>query len=190
MQDQKLMDYFGFNEDDLLANRMGQITDKQKARLVKENAWNQVGRIIGGVLLILISLVGLALAVGTIWAAGFPSSGKDSLGVWVLLILWEIGWCIFALSFFIWGIRVLKRGFQGFSVKLQRVEGAVNIVTVQYLLNNHTYYRHELHVDEKKFIVDDANLANVMMEGDTYAVYYTEGSLGDILSVELISKAN
>ena len=28
-----------------------------------------------------------------------------------------------------------------------------------------------------------------MMQGDTYAIYFTEGSENDILSVELISKA-
>ena len=32
-------------------------------------------------------------------------------------------------------------------------------------------------------------LADIMMQGDTYAVYYTEGSENDILSAELISKA-
>ena len=34
-----------------------------------------------------------------------------------------------------------------------------------------------------------ANLADIMMQGDTYAVYFTEGSENDILSAELISKA-
>ncbi len=197
MIDQRLKDYFKFDEADLQANRIGQITDKQKARLVKENTSSQVGRVIGGIFLLLIGLVGLALAAGTIWAAGFPSFAQDGLGVWVLFILWEIGWLIFALGFFIWGSRVLKRGFQGFSVTLQRVMGPINIIKVERTSTHtdsdgfsHTshYFVYELHIDGQSFDVE-SNLADITMQGDTYAVYYTEGSENDILSAELISNA-
>ena len=37
MQDQKLMDYFKFDEGDLQANRNGQVTEKQKARMIKDS---------------------------------------------------------------------------------------------------------------------------------------------------------
>ena len=48
MQEQKLMNYFKFDEADLQANRNGQFTDKQKARLVKEDKRDRTGSIIGG----------------------------------------------------------------------------------------------------------------------------------------------
>ena len=62
--------------------------------------------------------------------------------------------------------------------------------------HGHTYHGHELHIGGKKFDVDE-HLADVMMQGDTYVIYYAKGSMDDdddlsqddILSAELISKA-
>ena len=73
MEDQKLKDFFEFDEFDLQANRMGQFTEKQKARLAKDNKYgNVVGLIIGGIL----TLIGLGsgyFAINSLKAYGWVS---------------------------------------------------------------------------------------------------------------------
>ena len=55
-------------------------------------------------------------------------------------------------------------------------------------LNTSVY--HELHIGGKEFSVDEG-LADVMMQGDEYIIYYDmdNDEIGNILSAELISKA-
>jgi len=48
MSDPQLMSYFKFDDADLQANRNGQLTEKQKGRLVKENRRDKTWSVIGG----------------------------------------------------------------------------------------------------------------------------------------------
>jgi hypothetical protein len=181
MSDPQLMSYFKFDEADLQANRNGQFTDKQKARIVKEDKRNKTWSVIGGGFLILIGLLGLVMAI----AAGI--SDPD----WGFRIGFGLGFgCIWPLVWGGIGYLLLRRAFAKFQVQLERAEGPVNIVeAVRTYGSNHShYFVHELHIGGKSFDVE-ANLADIMMQGDTYAVYFTEGSENDILSAELISKA-
>src|SRR6202142_740613 len=181
MSDPQLISYFNFDEADLAANRNGQFTDKQKARLVKEDKRDRTGSIIGGGFLILIALIGLVIAI----AAGIADPD------WGFRIGFGLGFgCIWPLVWGGIGYLLLRRAFAKFQVQLERAEGPVNIVeAVRTYGSNHShYFVHELHIGGKSFDVE-ANLADIMMQGDTYAVYFTEGSENDILSAELISKA-
>jgi hypothetical protein len=45
-----------------------------------------------------------------------------------------------------------------------------------------------MHVGTETFEVP-LDLAGIMMQGDVYVIYYTQGSESEILSLELISKA-
>jgi len=48
MSDPQLMSYFKFDEADLQANRNGQLTEKQKGRLVKEDKRDKTWSVVGG----------------------------------------------------------------------------------------------------------------------------------------------
>ena len=188
MSDPQLMSYFNFDETDLQANRSGQLTEKQKGGLVKEDKRDRTGSIIGGGFLILIGLIGLVIAI----AAG--AADPD----WGFRIGFGLGFgCIWPLVWGGIGVLILRRAFSKFQVQLERAEGPINIIKAERTSTStdsdgfsHTshYFVHELHIGGKSFDVE-ANLADIMMQGDTYALYFTEGSESDILSAELISKA-
>ena len=188
MTDQKLMDYFKFDQGDLTANKNGQFTDPQKARLVKEDKRDRTGSLIGGGFLFLIALVGIVIAV----VAGMADPD------WGFRIGFGLGFgCIWPLCWGGVGYLILNRAFAKFQVQLKRALGPVNIIKAERTSTStdsdgfsHTshYFVYELHVGGQSFDVD-SSLADIMMQGDTYAVFYTEGSENDILSAELISKA-
>ena len=75
--------------------------------------------------------------------------------------------------------------------RLAKVQGSVNIVRdVVHGEHGHTSVYHELHIGGKEFEVDEG-LADVMLQGDEYIIYYDmdNNDIGNILSAELISKA-
>ncbi|MCL4529616.1 MAG: hypothetical protein M1282_09390 [Chloroflexi bacterium] len=188
MNNEKLKEYFKFDDADLQANRNGQFTEKQKARLVKEDKRDRTGSIIGGGFLMLIALIGLVIAI----AAG--AADPD----WGFRIGFGLGFgCIWPLCWGGVGYVILRRAFAKFQVKLQRAMGPVNIIKAERTSTStdsdgfsHTshYFVYELHIGGQSFDVQ-SNLADIMMQGDMYAVYYTEGSENDILSAELLSSA-
>ena len=188
MTDQQLMSYFKFDEADLQANRNGQFTENQKSRLVKEDKRDRTWSVVGGSFLILIGLIGLVIAI----AAGIADPD------WGFRIGFGLGFgCIWPLVWGGIGIGIMSRAFSKFRVQLLRASGPVNIIKAERTSTStdsdgfsHTshYFVYELHIGGKSFDVQ-ANLADIMMQGEPYAVYYTEGSENDILSAELISKA-
>jgi hypothetical protein len=77
------------------------------------------------------------------------------------------------------------------------VEGPINIVRTERTKadsvthSTERYVTHELHIGGISFDVSP-DLPNIMMQGDEFAIYYTEGNdnfSSRIWSVELISKA-
>jgi len=87
MSDQELMNYFKFDEADRLANRSGQISAKQKVRFIAEDRYNKKWGRIGGISMLVIAALGLALML----YAWIKPSGKVSTimvdliagGIWV-----------------------------------------------------------------------------------------------------------
>jgi hypothetical protein len=188
VSDSSLMNYFKFDEADLAANRNGQLTDQQKSRLVREDKRDRTWSVVGGGFLILIGLVGLVIAI----AAGMADPD------WGFRIGFGLAFgCIWPLVWGGIGVGILSRAFSKFQVNLLRATGPVNVVKVERtststdsdgFSHTHHYFVYEMHVGGKSFDVT-GELADIMMQGDTYAVYYTEGSENDILSAELIAKA-
>ncbi len=156
MDDQKLKDYFNFDEADLQANRSGNFSEKQKNDILKDKK-----RFENGLLL----LVGLG-----------PKTDLSEHSV-------------------------------------RKAEGAVNIVRQEFNgEHGHFNINVYLHIGGKQFNMDE-DLADVMMQGNVYAVYYDymgsmkrgvkrsikgerdayevyyDDSEGIILSVEFVSKA-
>jgi hypothetical protein len=186
MTDQVLMSYFKFTEADLQANRMGQMSDAQKQSLLQEDRADRKWDFFGGGCLIVIGLIGLAAAIGAVIV--FTDTGaRIGLGL-MFGVIWPLIWGVL-------GVRTLGPAFaRSRQIQLLKVQGPVNflkaertsITTSDGFVHHHQHIVEELHVGGKSFDVTE-ELTNIMKQGDTYAVYYTEGA--DIYSVELISKA-
>jgi hypothetical protein len=74
----------------------------------------------------------------------------------------------------------------------KKAEGPVNILKADRTRNDSSghiahYFAYELHIGGKAFDVTDG-LADVILQGDEYAVYYDDFN-GKILSAEFVSKA-
>jgi len=163
--------YFDFDEGDLYANRSGVLTGKQRKRLEGEAQF-------AGKVFLIAGIVIFGIAV-------LPSIIMFFAKVQVtFLIIWSIVW-IPIWSFI--GIKVIRMGSsKKTDFDLKCVEGQVNIIKeVNYNATterNETDY--ELHIGKVTFEVD-SDLADIMMQGDAYAIYYIEGTK-NILSAEKI----
>ena len=180
MQDPRLMAYFKFDEADLQANQSGRFTEKQKVRLAAEDKSSRKWSLIGGIGLMLIAAIGLAGAV----------FGWINDSDWGFRIGFGLGFgCIWPLIWGGIGWALLSSSFAKHEYKLARVQGRVNIVRREsYSSSSHTTsVYHELHIGGQEFSVDD-DLADVMMQGDEYILYYIQDS-SEIMSAEFVSGA-
>jgi hypothetical protein len=183
MEDQKLKDYFKFDESDLQANRSGQFTAKQMAFLKDDSKYDKLFGMIGGIIMLLIGVGGMVFAL-----TGFLQSHDTQSKLMAVLLGFT---CLVICVLF--GLRGFRRASAKFDVKLQKAEGPVNIVKEEQRstrADGSASYQtvYEMHVGAGTFQVN-SNLASIMMQGDVYALYYTQGSENEILSAELISKA-
>ncbi len=179
MIDQALMDYFKFDQADLNANRSGHFTDKQKARIIQEDQSSRKWSRVGGILLLLIALIGLG---GAIFAVTEDNDLAFRIGFGLGFgVLWPLIWGGL-------GVSVLVNSFSKHEFKLAQVQGRVNIVSREsYSSQTHTTsVYHELHIGGQDFSVE-SDLADVMMQGDEYILYYLDGT-DEILSGELVSR--
>jgi hypothetical protein len=183
MDNQKLKDYFKFDEADLQANRSGQFTAKQTAFLQDNNKYDKLFGMIGGIIM-------LPIGAGRIY---FPMTGflqsQDTQSRLLAVLLGVT--CLGVCGGF--GLRAFRRAFAKFQVNVLRAEGPVNIVKEERRstrADGSASYQtvYEMHVGAGTFQVN-SNLAGIMMQGVVYALYYTQGSESEILSAELISKA-
>jgi hypothetical protein len=183
MFDEQLMKYFKFDEADLQANRSGQLTEKQTTGMAEDDKYNKIFGAIGGIFLFLIAVLGFYVGV-----SGFSQSYdiRGRLTAVVLVAAW--GGLFGGLC-----ARTMRHAFSKFQVRILKAEGPVNIVKVERTStrpNGTTsrFYAYEMHIGTGTFDVT-SDLAGYMMQGDIYAIYYTQDSEKEILSTELISKA-
>ena len=178
MDDQKLMEYFKFDEADLEANRYGQLTAKQMTNL---RADDKQGRII----LAIIGIILLAFMAFMIYLFGWKLTLSFDIGKKVLA---DAVGLVLVGGVGLLAVRAFRAAFAKFQVKVQKVEGPVNIVKERRMVDDRHYYVYEMHIGDETFEVD-SDLASIMLQGDVYAVYSVEGSEDEILSAELVSKA-
>jgi hypothetical protein len=180
MIDQKLMDYFKFDQADLGADENGQFTEKQKERIFKEDKSNRKWSRIGGIVLIFIGAIGLFGAI--IAGIGDQDPGfRIGFGIG-FGVIWPLIWGGI-------GVALIKNSFSKHEFKLSKVQGQVNIVRSESYSSEHhtTSVYHELHIGGQEFNVEE-DLADVMMQGDEYILHHIADS-DEILSAELVSKA-
>jgi ribosomal protein L7/L12 len=195
MDDQRLKVFFKFDDSDLQVNRIGQFTEKQKARLVAQDKSSRKWSLIGGLGLLLIAAIGPAVAL-LVWL--------NSLD-WGFKISFVIGFGILWLLFWVWGyngIDLLNRSFSRREYKLANVRGRAKIVRIEASINHRPVIHHELHIGGQRFKVA-SQLADIILPGDEseYIIYFV-GSLDkkandlsvikdydSVLSAEAVSKA-
>jgi hypothetical protein len=185
MDNQKLKELFHFDDSDLLSNRNGQFSAKQNDRLFGRHNSAVRQKHIASAILIPLSILMLVWMVYLIYKDIVGANGSD-IGAIILLGL-------FGVLFLLAGCYIFRISFIGPRYLLKKTEGSINIVRQSQLTNNGTSVRYELHVAKEIFNLHlDSTLSDIMMPGDNYAIYYSQGvenELREILSVELISKA-
>jgi len=190
MLSQELMKYFNFNEADLAANKMGQLTDKQKMRLSSDTKSGRIWGIIAGIFFLgVASIFPLAFFGNCLFGGNCktdPGTGA-MIGALVLIgvnLIWVVIWGGI-------GVFLIKGAFSKQEYKLKLAEGPINIVKeLSSDSHHHEVVDYELHVGGQVFDVD-SKLADFMMQGDVYAFYYLADSNNEdeptqVLSVERV----
>lgn len=188
------MVHFKFDEAELQANRSGQISQKQKERLQIKESGTKAGSLFLGGIFIISALIGLVIGGFAVFGDG-PAS--DSLVFQI--IMGSVFGCFWTLIWGAAGIFTLTRAFAKMEIKVTKVEGPINIIKVvrrEYNSATESYSdrtAYELRVGGRTFDVR-AELPNLMMQGDVYAVYFADFNLKDkkkeVLSLELLSKGS
>ncbi len=172
MDDALLKKYFEFDESDLSANRSGVLTSKQRTRLMEEARFARKAFLIAGIVTFAIGVVPSLI----LWLTGAKQG---------FLIIWSVVWIP------IWSFLAVKVIRMGTSPKnyltVHKAEGKVNIVKEESYNSSlkQTVDSYELHIGGKTFDTE-SELADVILQGDTYAIYYVEKT-DEILSAEKIS---
>ncbi len=159
-----LRQLFKFDEADLYANRNGTLTQKQQDRVAKDEKSTQGGSRTLGIVLCVIAFGPIPV---------FWLTGALAFFGWFSLL-----WAIWPLIWGLLGVGLIWSSFAPYSYSLKQVEGPINIVKVEWRSGGKTHSTHidyELHVGEEEFEVD-SKLADYMLQGDTYSIYYVEDS--------------
>ena len=174
MEDQKLKEYFKFDETDLELNRKGQFSEKQIGILAGE-----AGEFSKDMRRTAIPFV-LAAVLGPLSAILGRSMG------WVWILIWGVGWTL------LWGVigwGFVEGSFTRSKFMLAQVKGRIKIAMKEGYSSKRrkTEIWSDLLVNRKRFEVE-TDLSNMMMRGDEYIIYYNKGT-NRIVSLEFVSPA-
>jgi hypothetical protein len=169
MSDDRLMKYFKFDQADLSENRKGLLSQKQTARLKGERgSFKTKARIVGSI----IGLGSLTVLCVIFWSGALNESGI-LIFIIPLLFLMPLG----VAGFLIFG----KFADGNYSVK--KVEGPIELTMTQtYNQDGTTNHHYRLQIGDQSFVTDP-ELSKIMVNGDTYRIYYSE-DWSEILSAE------
>jgi len=187
MQDQKLQDYFQFDEGDLQANRSGNFSDKQKKELSSDQDSTIRRRRRAAAIFLALGILLWLILIGSLI---FKGTGYLVKNTELLICPGPGGLVLLLASIFIFR----STGTVQQNYLLRQVEGPVNIIQAERTIAGNAsrhHFVHELHIGGATFDVLP-DLPNIMMQGDVYAVYYTEPNdafSGRVWSAELVSKA-
>lgn len=166
MDEIRLRKFFHFTENDLDANRRGRFSAEQKKRLSSGAKTEQKSARDSATIVFVIAAVGFTL--GLILMLVAPTVGSRVFFLVLLVILWPAVWAGK-------GVQILRSARASQEPRLRTVSGSVHLV-------RHTDEDHVLQVGEVEFDLD-GNPAGVIMEGETYTIYYLEPT-DEILSIE------
>jgi len=186
--DQFIKDYFEFDDNDLMANRNGQLTEKQQKVLSEDLKYGRMFGIGCSVLLLIIACAFPPIYYAPALINALQSQSISGLsGFWSLASLWTpIGVAMALLWFFNMYSKSKPKTL------LKKEVGPVNIVAVERRDDSKhpSYLVNVLHIGSLAIDIKDA-LVGHMLQGDIYSVYYVEnndGSEKQVLSLELLPK--
>ena len=165
MDEIRLRKFFHFTENDLEANRRGQLSEDQKKKLSAQAKLEQKAARESATIVFVIAVIGLAL--GLILTLAAPTPLSRAFFVLLLVILWPSVWAGK-------GIQILRAARTSQDLRLQTVHGRAHLTRL-------SDEDHVLQVGEIEFDLDGSPVG-VIMEGDEYTIYYLDASL-EILSV-------
>jgi len=168
MDELRLRKFFHFTEDDLLANRQGQFSERQKKRLSQEAKAEQDSARSSAAILFVVAAAGLAvgLTIGSI----APTLTGRILILLLMGVLWPSVWA--------WkGVKIILSARTLQEPCLRDVSGRVHII--RYGDAGHVLQAGGLDFDL------DGDPSGVVMEGDEYTIHYLEAT-EEILSVEYL----
>ena len=174
MNEQKLREYFDFDEADLDANRKGYLSEKQLKQVEESTRPRLSFELIAGSILFLVAGAGIFGGVRII----FTGSNVIERIVFGLLLglLWPYVWGKMGLA-----LINFSRPKKNVRVKVER--GRLKFFEHK---SPDTIAYYELRVGGRVIEVED-DLTDMVAQGDSYAIYYLEKSKG-LLSLEHISK--
>jgi len=184
--DRQLRKYFDFDEKDLFANRNGTLTSRQQTRLVEaEKLWNKIS-LVGGLIVLIIAILP-SILIGFEVAPCLPDLCSEwplalRLFMASMVLIWMPIWGYY-------GVRVIRNALSTHKLpSLKKAEGPINIIKVEsYNNTTHTQTEdYELHIGGKEFDCD-SELADIMIQGDIYAIYYIKDTK-EIMSAEMLAK--
>lgn len=180
-KNEKLQEYFHFNQNDLQANRQGRVTEDQRAQIkAKVQRYNNRILIVLGVVLVIGFIANFAIRI----AAASDEFSK----LFSSLPMGAVG-SLFAS--FIMVIFLIFRTQKKNEHSLLKVEGTVNFVWVESRVSNQdrtgykTIKNLQMRVGGVSFNVNE-NLIDIINQGDNARFYYSSG--GDIVSAEFVEK--
>lgn len=170
MDERRLRKFFHFTEDDLLANRRGQFSERQMKRLSQQAKAEQASARSSAAIVFVVAAAGLAigLTIGSI-----APTGAGRILIFLLMgILWPSVWAGK-------GVKIILSARASQESRLRQVSGPVHII-------RHGDEEFDLRAGGLEFDLD-GNPASVVMEGDEYTIHYLEAT-EEILSVEYLTR--
>jgi hypothetical protein len=174
MTNQTLQSYFKFDDSDLEANRRGQFSEKQKARLSALNKKERVLRWVLGIILIGITVVDVVVAP-TYWHdSTFPT------------MTFPIGLLAGVIGILV--LRTTKNADRKY--RLKKIQGKVAYTRYKpRTVKGKQYNNLIIHFDNSRFDVAE-DTPTILKEGADYVVYtYALQGYTNIISAELISES-
>jgi hypothetical protein len=166
MDERRLRKFFGFTEQDLLANRRGQFSEAQMKRFSTQAKAERAAARSSAATLFVIAAAGLAIGLG-IGSVAPPSTGR-------ILILLSMG-IVWPLAWAGKGLQILRAARALQEPQLRQVSGQARIL-------RHADGTYVLKIGDHEFDLD-RHPSGAIVEGDEYRLYFAEGT-GDILSIE------
>ena len=171
MADQSLQTYFKFDEADLEANRRGQFSEAQKARLAALNKNQRMQRWVLGFLLLGIMLVIVVLAPFKWNTFDFPT------------LIFPLGLLSGVIGVFI--LRSTKKPDKKY--KLKKMQGKVKYSRHKPNVDGPHFNNRIIHLNNSYFDVAE-DMPDILKEGAEYIVYtYAFEGVTQILSAELVA---
>ncbi|MEP6894824.1 MAG: hypothetical protein ABI986_04370 [Chloroflexota bacterium] len=175
MNEQRLYEFFKFDESDLIANRENRFSENQIKILTEADREFKKGMRRHGIPFVIVALLGPVSAY----------FGGKFLGlVWILVwgVLWTVIW-----GFFGWGL--IEGSLKKPAFKLVKAKGPIKISLLEGYGPKHSKpVWNDLRIGHRHFEVH-VDLTDAINPGDEYTIYF-ENDFKQIVATEYISTSN